>query len=76
MRTPGHPHSAPPWPEVLTVDEVAKLLRVNRKTVYEAVQRDEIPGAFHIGRVIRFSRDQLLTWAGQGRVVPDHEGQQ
>lgn len=76
MKIPEHPCSAPPWPEVLTVDEVAKLLRVNRKTVYEAVQRDEIPGAFHIGRVIRFGRDQLLAWAGQGRVVPDHEGQE
>ena len=32
-------------PVVLTVDELAALLRVNRKTVYEALARGEIPGA-------------------------------
>jgi hypothetical protein len=30
-------------PSVLTVDEVAGLLRVNRKTVYELIARGEIP---------------------------------
>ena len=30
-------------PQVLTVDEVAELLRLNRKTVYEAISKGEIP---------------------------------
>ena len=55
-------------PEVLTVEEVAKLLRVNRKTVYDAAQRGEIPGR-KIGRILRFSREAVVQWLrGQGRV--------
>ena len=51
-----------PLPPVLKAEEVAALLRINRKTLYEAVQRDEIPGAFRIGRCLRFHRDAVLTW--------------
>lgn len=39
-------------PAFSTVDEVAKKLRVNRKTVYEAIARGEIP-AVRIGRALR-----------------------
>ena len=49
-------------PQFLKADEVAKLLRVNRKTVYEAASRDEIPGLVRVGRVIRFRRDAILSW--------------
>jgi excisionase family DNA binding protein len=49
--------------------EVAALLRVNRKTVYEAVARGVIPGAHRFGRMIRIDRDAVLDWLrGQGRV--------
>ena len=59
----------PVVPVVLTVDEVAALLRVNRKTIYDLVQRRELPGARKVGRCIRFHRDTVLHWlAGQGRV--------
>ena len=47
---------------VLTVDEVAALLRVNRKTVYDAIKRGQIPGVRRIGGTIRVSRDALLRW--------------
>ena len=57
--------------EVLTVAEVAALLRVHRKTVYAAIQNDEIPGVIRIGARIRFSRNALLGWIRQGRVVPN-----
>jgi excisionase family DNA binding protein len=54
-------------PPVLTVDGVAKLLRVNRKTVYAAIQRRELPGVRHIGTAIRISRDALLQWFANGQ---------
>ncbi len=59
-----------PAPSVLTVDELAALLRVNRKTVYDALARGEIPGARRIGGCYRILRDRVLDWlaAGQGRV--------
>ena len=49
-------------PQVMKVIEVARLLRLNSKTVYELVARGEIPGARRVGRTIRFSRDVLLDW--------------
>ena len=56
-----------PLPEVLTADEVANLLRVNRKTVYTAFKQGEIPGGRRIGGTIRFHRDAVLNWLGQGQ---------
>ncbi len=49
-------------PEIMTAAEVAALLRVNRKTLYEAVQRDQIPGVVRVGRILRFHRDAVLSW--------------
>lgn len=61
-------------PLVLTVDEVADLLRVNRKTIYKAAIDGEIPGVRRIGhRTVRFYGPALARWletgtgAGQGR---------
>ena len=47
--------------EVMTADEVAELLRVNRKTIYAAFKHGELPGR-RIGGTIRFSRSRLLEW--------------
>jgi excisionase family DNA binding protein len=55
-------HDAP----VLRADDVAKLLGVDRKTVYAAAERGEIPGTIRIGRLLRFSRAKVLAWMGQG----------
>jgi excisionase family DNA binding protein len=56
-------------PPVLTVDELATLLRVDRKTVYAAISRGEIPGVRRIRKAYRIHRDTVLTWlrSGQGR---------
>lgn len=55
--------------DVLTVAEAAALLRLNKKTVYDAVDRNELPHQ-RIGWKIRISRTALLAWLtqGQGRV--------
>ena len=47
---------------LLTVDEAAAFLRVNRKTLYEAVRLGRVPGVVQLGRSIRISRDALLQW--------------
>lgn len=56
---PAHPSALPP---ILKAEEVAALLRINRKTLYEAVLRDEIPGMIRVGRCLRFHRDEVLRW--------------
>jgi len=47
--------------EVMNVDEAAGFLRVNPKTLREAVNRGQVP-ARRIGRVIRLERSVLLDW--------------
>ena len=54
--------SLDPVPDaVLTVDEAARLLRVNRKTLYASISAGEIPAA-RIGGAIRLSRTALLRY--------------
>lgn len=47
--------------EVLSAGEAARLLGVNRKTVYDAAGRGEIPHR-RLGKRIIFSRAALLEW--------------
>ena len=47
----------------------ARLLRVNRKTLYDAVRAGEVPGVVRVGRSIRIGRDALLGWL-QGNGSP------
>jgi len=61
-------------PVILTVDELADLLRVNRKTVYEAVRRREIPGVRRIGTTLRVHRDTVLRWISEGQGVARSKG--
>ena len=49
-------------PEMLTVEEAAAMLRVNRNTVYDLVARGEIPGVRRVGRIFRLSRRVHLDW--------------
>jgi excisionase family DNA binding protein len=70
-RRPFDATAAARLPPVLCVDELAALLRVNRKTACEAVSRGRIPGARRIGRTIRIDRDAVLEWL-RGLGSPQH----
>lgn len=48
-------------PEILTVEQAASLLQISRASAYEAVRAGEIP-SFRVGRSIRISKTQLLSW--------------
>lgn len=59
--------SAQVLPEVMTVQEVADLLRVDVKTVRDMFHRRELPGRRVGAKIIRFSRSAVLAWLeGQG----------
>jgi excisionase family DNA binding protein len=47
--------------EILTLPEVAQLLKVAEKTVYTITQRGELP-AFKVGGQWRFRRADLDSW--------------
>jgi excisionase family DNA binding protein len=55
--------AGPPGPSsaVMTADEVAAFLGVDRKTVYDYANRGQIP-CQKLGKRVLFSRDQLVAW--------------
>lgn len=57
-RTVAEPSAAD---DICTVDEVAAWLGVDRKTIYAAAQRREIPCG-RLGRRVVMSRAQITAW--------------
>jgi PTS system nitrogen regulatory IIA component len=47
--------------DILTIEEVAKYLRVSERTVYDWAQKGEIP-AGKIGTVWRFKKEEIEKW--------------
>lgn len=47
--------------EILTLPEVAQLLKVAQKTVYTMAQKGELP-AFKVRGQWRFKRDDMESW--------------
>jgi PTS system nitrogen regulatory IIA component len=47
--------------EILTIEEVAKYLRVSERTVYDWAQKGEIPSG-KIGTVWRFRKSEIEKW--------------
>lgn len=61
MSTTSVPDDLHNLPAILRVAEVADVLRVDPDTVYAMVHRGELP-VIRVGRVFRFSRDQLMQF--------------
>ena len=59
----------------MTVQEVARYLNVDPKTVYRLVNRGELPG-FKVGGSWRFQKDDLDDWiAKQKQAVASKVGE-
>ena len=48
-------------PDILTIREVAELLRIGEKTAYTLAQTGKLPG-FKVGGQWRFSRSKIEAW--------------
>ena len=57
---PIRPEPARDLEDALTADDVAKLLQVSRRTVYEWSQSGVLP-SMRIGRTIRFRRAEIAA---------------
>lgn len=55
---------------LLTAEEAADLLRLNRNTLYELVREGQVP-ALRLGRSLRFHRGRLLDFARRGNTTDD-----
>jgi excisionase family DNA binding protein len=58
---------------LLTVDEVASILRTSRKGIYAMIERGFLPGVTRIGRRVLVRRDDLLEWLRQKRAPSPKE---
>ena len=50
--------------DILTIEEVAKYLRVSERTIYDWAQKGEIP-AGKIGTIWRFKKDDIEKWVNE-----------
>lgn len=50
--------------ELLTIDEVSRMLRVSERTVYDWAQKGELPCG-KLGNVWRFRKTEILQWIDQ-----------
>ena len=53
--------------EILTLPEVAQLLKVAEKTVYSMAQKGQLP-AFKVGGQWRFKRTDIDAWIEQQKL--------
>jgi excisionase family DNA binding protein len=67
------------WPHVgLTVDEAAEALRVDRRTIFKAIQEGGLP-ARKVGKGFRISHAAIDAWLASGDVsrgVDDSDGEE
>lgn len=59
----------PGWddvPALATVEEMAELLRTTKKTVYNLLEDNDVPGARKVGRSWRVSVESFQEWYESG----------
>lgn len=54
------------FPPIMDVKQASQYLLTGRDLLYELAARDEIPH-FHVGRYLRFRRDELDEWSKSHR---------
>jgi excisionase family DNA binding protein len=52
--------------DAVTVAELARHLRVDRKSVYAAIHAGQLPGARQFGRTWRISLGAVMRWLAKG----------
>jgi excisionase family DNA binding protein len=60
-------------PVLLTVDEVANLLRTSRRGIYAMIARRQLPGVVRLRRRVLLGADDLLHWLNQKRAPSPKE---
>jgi excisionase family DNA binding protein len=56
--------------DIITVDELAEYMKVNRKTIYNMVKEGELPGARRFRDTIRIHKPTVLAWIAAGESTP------
>jgi excisionase family DNA binding protein len=67
MSTNAHVVRTPRRPQLLRVPEIAALLKVKPRTIYEMVAQGRIPYRKPAGsNILRFDLDEIIAWTKAG----------
>jgi excisionase family DNA binding protein len=67
MSTSVHATALPSRPQFLRVSELAAMLKVKQKTIYEMVAQGRIPYRKPAGsNILRFDLDEIIAWTKAG----------
>ena len=73
MSTSLHAPTLPSRPQLLKVPELAALLKVKPRTIYEMVAQGRIPYRKPPGtNILRFDLDEILAWTKAGSNGVNH----
>jgi excisionase family DNA binding protein len=68
MNTHLHPVTSPNRPQLLRVPDVAALLNVRPRTIYEMVAQHRIPYRKPPGtNILRFDLEEIMAWTKAGQ---------
>lgn len=59
--------------QLLTIDEIAKILHLTKPTIYSKHSRGEIPGVCKRNKRLYFQKQVIIDWIKEGRVKSDAE---
>lgn len=62
--------------DIMTVEELAAYMNVNRKTIYDAIAAGELPGARKLRGTIRIHKPTVLAWLSEGESTPKQRKRQ
>jgi excisionase family DNA binding protein len=48
-------------PQIMTIEETAKYLRIHRSTIYRLIKKNKIP-SIKVGGRWRFRKDKIDSW--------------
>lgn len=59
--------------KLLTAHELAKLLRIPKRTIYKFAKEGHIPGGFRVGKHWRFREPEIEIWIKDSKYIkPQH----
>lgn len=53
-------------PPVMNVTELARVMRLDKKTVYDLIAAGNLPGVRRCGRSLRIHRETIMRWLAGG----------
>lgn len=50
------------WIQMITIEELAEMLKVSPRTIYRMLEKEELPFAIKIQGSWRFKEEDVMSW--------------